>query len=58
VTLSKLILLSLLAATIALPVLAARDPNAVRGMKRLFFYAVVFNMFYVAALLTVVIRGI
>ncbi|HVP69297.1 MAG TPA: hypothetical protein VMT17_18755 [Anaeromyxobacteraceae bacterium] len=57
-TLSKLLLLSLLVATVGIPVLAARDPNPRRGMKRLFFYTVVFNLFYVTALLTVVIRGI
>jgi len=54
---SKLILLSLLVATIALPVLAARDPSAVRGMKRVVAYTVTFNLVYAAALLTLVLRG-
>jgi len=54
----KFILISLLVATIAIPVSAARDRNAVRGMKRVVYYTAVFNVVYAAALLGLYLRGI
>jgi len=54
----KYILISLLVATIAAPAAAARDRNPVRGMKRVVYYTVVFNILYTAALIGLYLRGI
>ena len=44
----KLILLSLLGATVAIPVLCARDPSPHRGLKRMLFFLFLFIAVYVA----------
>jgi hypothetical protein len=47
---SKLILVSLLLATIALPAVAARDANPRRGLRRTLVYMVLFYAFYLFGL--------
>jgi hypothetical protein len=47
---SKLVLLSILIATIALPARAAREKNARRGLKKAVIYMMLFNLFYLFAL--------
>jgi len=47
----KLLLLSVLIATIAIPALAARDPNPRRGVKRAVFFYLAFNLCYLFGLL-------
>ena len=46
----KLLLLSILVALIAIPTLAARDPNPRRGFKRAAFSFMIFCVGYVLAL--------
>jgi hypothetical protein len=48
--LSKLLLLSILAAMIAVPTLSARDPNPHRGFKRALFLFAACCVFYALAL--------
>jgi hypothetical protein len=48
---SKLILLSILIATIALPARAAREKNARRGLRKALVYMAIFNFFYLFSLL-------
>ncbi len=52
------IMLSILLATVAVPALAARDPNAPRGARRMVLALLVVNSLYVAyaALVHVVVR--
>jgi hypothetical protein len=45
----KLILLSVIIGNIAVPVLSARDPNAVRGFKKAIVFTFIFNVFYLLA---------
>jgi len=47
----KLLLLSVLMATIAIPALAARDPIPRRGVKRAVLFFLVFNLCYLFGLL-------
>jgi hypothetical protein len=47
---AKLLLLSILASVIAIPVLAARDRNAQRGFKRAMFFFLAYCLFFVVAL--------
>jgi hypothetical protein len=54
----KLVLISLLVATIVIPARAARDPNPVRGMKRAVGHTVAFVVCYTAALVFVYLKGI
>ncbi len=49
--LSKLILISVLLATIALPAIAAQDENPRRGLRRTIKYMVLFYAFYLFGLL-------
>ncbi|XXF78067.1 hypothetical protein P2318_34235 [Myxococcaceae bacterium GXIMD 01537] len=53
---SKLILLSVLAALVTLPTLAARDSHPQRGLKRAVLLMVVFNFVYAFAVLVLVPR--
>lgn len=48
---SKLILISVLLATIALPAVAARDTNPRRGLRRTIKYMAIFYAFYLFGLL-------
>jgi hypothetical protein len=48
---SKLILISVLLATIALPAVAARDTNPRRGLRRTIKYMALFYAFYLFGLL-------
>jgi hypothetical protein len=50
---AKLILFSVILATIAIPLIAARERNPVRGLKKAIWYAVLFNAAYALALLFV-----
>jgi hypothetical protein len=43
---AKLLLLSILAATVAMPSLAAREPNPVRGVKKAAAQMFAFAFFY------------
>jgi uncharacterized membrane protein YwaF len=47
---AKLILLSVLIMMVAIPVLAARDKSAKRGLQKAILFAIVFNICYVLAL--------
>ncbi len=47
----KLILLSVIFATVAIPALTARDPNPRRGMRRTLFWMMTFNIAYYIAVL-------
>jgi hypothetical protein len=53
---SKLILLSVLVAFVALPSLAARDPHPRRGLKRTLLWMVAFNLAYAVGVLVLVPR--
>jgi len=48
---AKLILISVVLATIAIPLIASGDPSAVRGMKRAMAWALAFNVAYLLSLL-------
>jgi hypothetical protein len=52
----KLVLMSILFATIWIPAVAAKDPNARRGMHRTLLYSVAFYVAYWLALMFVVSR--
>ena len=47
----KLLLISILVTTMALPMRAARDGSAVRGLRRALAWAGAFNLFYLVAIL-------
>jgi hypothetical protein len=49
----KVVLMSVLFATVAIPALAARDPVPRRGLKRAVVLLVAFDVLYVAVLLLV-----
>ena len=46
----KLLLLSIVIATIAIPIWAGRDPSAHRAVKKTVFFLFAFNVAYVFAL--------
>lgn len=46
---AKLLLVSILFATIAVPTLAARDPNQVRGLRRALYGTLLFDCCYLLA---------
>lgn len=48
---SKLLLLSILIASIALPARAAREKNPRRGLRKTIVYVLLFNVFYLFSLL-------
>jgi hypothetical protein len=48
---SKLLLLSILIASIALPARAARERNSKRGLRKTILYMILFNVFYLFSLL-------
>ena len=43
---AKLLLLSVIIAMIAIPVLTARDRNPSRGFKKTMYLVLIFNLFY------------
>jgi hypothetical protein len=45
-SMQKLILISILFADVLIPLWAARDPNAIRGLKKALFYMCIFNAMY------------
>jgi hypothetical protein len=49
----KLLLMSILFSTFILPALAAREPNARRGLKKALLFMVLFHGFYLFALLLI-----
>lgn len=51
---AKLILLSVLVFTIALPGKAARDPHPVRGLKKAILWVALFNVAYAYGVLVLV----
>ena len=52
----KIILISILLATIALPMRAARDPSPTRGLRRTVLWLVAFNVFYLIAIIYILPR--
>ncbi|HEY4104154.1 MAG TPA: hypothetical protein VGM44_09690 [Polyangiaceae bacterium] len=48
---SKLVLLSIVIATIAVPALAAREPSPRKGLRRVIIGMLLFEAFYVFALM-------
>ncbi len=52
----KLLLNSILIATLAIPMRAAGDPSPVRGVRRAVLGVVAFNAFYLVAILYVLPR--
>jgi hypothetical protein len=48
---SKLLLLSILIASIALPAKAARERNPRKGLRKTILYMLLFNVFYLFGLL-------
>ncbi len=50
---AKLLLLSILVATVAVPMVAAADSSARRGFKRTIVWMVAFNAFYLIAIMYV-----
>lgn len=52
---AKLLLISIMVATVAIPILAARDRSAVRGMKRALVAMLIFSIAY--AVLLVKVQG-
>jgi hypothetical protein len=53
----KLILMSVMAATVILPTLSARGPNPVRSAKRAVVLIVLFDALYVMAVAFVYVRN-
>ncbi len=53
---SKLALLSIALATVVLPLVAARDPNPRRALKKALVWVLSFNLFFVFFLRVVVPR--
>lgn len=53
---SKLVLMSVVLALLALPILAANDPVPGRGLKRAIASVVVFNLFYMFVVRVIVPR--
>lgn len=47
---AKALLISILVATVAIPVWAARERRAHKAFKKMVFYLFVYNVFYVLAL--------
>lgn len=52
----KLLLMSVLFATIGIPAIAAKDPSPRRGLRKAVLYTIAFNVFYWLSLLFVVNR--
>jgi hypothetical protein len=52
----KGLLISILVATVAIPIWAAKEPNAQKATKKAIFYLFAFNLFYVLALRFVFFR--
>jgi hypothetical protein len=52
----KLILISILIATVALPMRAARDPSPTRGLRRAVLWIVAFNVCYLIAIVYILPR--
>jgi hypothetical protein len=52
----KALLMSILIATVALPVRAARDPVPLRAIRRVLLWLVGFNVFYLVGILYVLPR--
>ena len=50
---SRLVLASILILVIAAPLLAARDPHPIRGMRRLLIYVALANLAYAFLVLVV-----
>ena len=48
--LPKLLLLSVIIASVVIPVLAARDPNPRRSLRKAVFFMIVFNVLYLLAI--------
>ena len=46
---AKLLLVSVVISMVAIPVLAARDANAQRGLKKALFLVFIFNLLYLVA---------
>jgi hypothetical protein len=46
----KLLLMSVLIACVALPIIAARDRNSLRGLKKAVFWVFAFNLMYLLGL--------
>jgi hypothetical protein len=46
---AKILLVSVVLMMVAIPVLAARDPNPKRGLKKAILLVVAFNLFYLFA---------
>ena len=46
---AKFVLMSVIFGSIAIPVFAARDANAMRSVKKAFLLSLVFNLFYLFA---------
>ena len=53
---SKLLLLSIVIATIALPARPSREPNSKNGLRKVIIWMLLFELFYVFALLFLVGR--
>ena len=54
---TSLLLLSILVATVAMPSFAARETNAVRGLKKLFCWMAGFYFFYWLVVVFLTPRG-
>ena len=54
---AKLILLSILAATVVMPSLAARETNAARGLKKLLVQMLAFSILYWVAVIFLTPQG-
>jgi hypothetical protein len=49
----KLLLLSILVATVAIPMIAATDRSAIRGLRRTVLWMAAFNLCYLIAIIYV-----
>jgi hypothetical protein len=49
----KLIIMSIIFATVGIPITCSRDPNPVRGVKRMLLLLTVFTAIYIALLVFV-----
>jgi hypothetical protein len=50
-SMQKFILISILLADVLIPLWAARDPNAIRGLKKALFYMCIFNAMYLLSVM-------
>ena len=54
----KLVLMSVMLVTVALPIVASRDPIGLRGLKRMLLALLIFNFIYALLIITVIANAV